>query len=85
MSKVADKLDLRKFMRFNSEVVGARFNEERGTWHITIKQTLADGSFKEINDDCDLLLGAVGILDRWDYPRIPGIDTFKGRIVHTAG
>ena len=72
-------------MNFNSEIIAAHFNEEKGTWILRIKQKQQDRSFKEFEDDCDLLLGAIGILDRWNYPEIPGIKNFKGRVIHTAG
>lgn len=84
INSVVDKLDLRKYITFNSRVIEARFDEEKGTWQLKIEQTLADGTKKIINDDCDLLLGAVGILDRWELPKIPGLDTFKGRVIHSA-
>ena len=66
-------------MHFNSEIIGATFNEETGTWIVRIKQKQEDGSFKEITEDCDLLL------NRWELPKIPGIAKFKGRVIHTAG
>lgn len=75
---------MRKYITFNSRVIEARFDEEKGTWQLKIEQTLADGTKKIINDGCDLLLGAVGILDRWELPKIPGLDTFKGRVIHSA-
>ncbi|KPM44872.1 putative sterigmatocystin biosynthesis monooxygenase stcW [Neonectria ditissima] len=84
INKVVDKLDLKKYIIFKSRVIEARFNEERGTWDLKIEQTLADGTKKIVTDDCDLLLGAVGILDRWELPKIPGLDTFKGRVIHSA-
>jgi cation diffusion facilitator CzcD-associated flavoprotein CzcO len=84
INSVVDKLDLRKYITFNSRVIEARFDEEKGTWQLKIVQTLADGTKKIINDDCDLLLGAVGILDRWELPKIPGLNTFKGRVIHSA-
>lgn len=80
-----NKLDLRRYMRFNSEIVDARFDAERGAWDLKIRQTFPDGTTKTIEDDCDLLLGAIGVLDRWNYPAISGIEKFKGKIVHTAG
>ncbi|KAF4335970.1 sterigmatocystin biosynthesis monooxygenase stcW [Fusarium beomiforme] len=82
--RVVKKLDLEKYMIFNSKVVEARFDETKGTWAVKIEQTASDGSKKMITDDCDLLLGAVGVLDRWEYPKIPGLETFKGRVIHTA-
>lgn len=39
----------------------------------------------EFWDECDVLLHATGILNRWKYPDIKGLDKFKGRVVHTAG
>ncbi|KAJ4236796.1 hypothetical protein NW757_013372 [Fusarium falciforme] len=84
LAKVVDKLDLRKYMIFNSRVIEARFDKDRGVWELKIEQTFPDGSKKTITDDCDLLLGAVGILDRWEYPKIKGLEKFKGRVIHTA-
>lgn len=34
----------------------------------------------EFEDECDILLHATGILNRWDYPDIPGLMDFKGRV-----
>ncbi|KAF9761613.1 hypothetical protein IL306_003765 [Fusarium sp. DS 682] len=82
--RVVKKLDLEKYMIFNSKVVEARFDETKGIWAVKVEQTASDGSKKMITDDCDLLLGAVGVLDRWEYPKIPGLETFKGRVIHTA-
>ncbi|EWG54448.1 hypothetical protein FVEG_17322 [Fusarium verticillioides 7600] len=84
VAKVVKKLDLEKYMIFNSRVIEARFDDKKGTWDVKIEQTASDGSQKTFTDDCDLLLGAVGILDRWGYPKIPGLESFKGRVVHSA-
>ncbi|PSN66538.1 FAD/NAD(P)-binding domain-containing protein [Corynespora cassiicola Philippines] len=84
LHRVAKKLDLEKYMTFNSKVIEARFDERKGTWEIMVEQTASDGTKKIFKDDCDLLLGAIGILDRWQYPKIPGLETFKGRVIHTA-
>lgn len=84
MAKVVKKLDLEKYMTFNSRVIEARFDDNKGTWYVKIEQTASDGSKKTFTDDCDLLLGAVGILDRWEYPKIPGLESFKGRVIHSA-
>ncbi|KAJ4109431.1 hypothetical protein NW765_004319 [Fusarium oxysporum] len=84
VAKVVKKLDLEKYMTFNSRVIEARFDDNKGTWDVKIEQTAGDGSKKTFTDDCDLLLGAVGILDRWEYPKIPGLESFKGRVIHSA-
>ncbi|KAF5694470.1 sterigmatocystin biosynthesis monooxygenase stcW [Fusarium denticulatum] len=84
VAKVVKKLDLEKYMTFNSRIIEARFDDKKGTWNVKIEQTASDGSKKTLIDDCDLLLGAVGILDRWEYPKIPGLELFKGRVIHSA-
>ncbi|KAH6985121.1 hypothetical protein EDB80DRAFT_767984 [Ilyonectria destructans] len=84
LHQVVGKLNLEKYMTFNSRVIEARFDERSGTWEVKIEQTASDGSKKIFTDECDLLLGAVGILDRWEYPDIPGLKSFKGRVIHTA-
>lgn len=35
---------------------------------------------REFDDEADILLHATGILNRWDYPDIPGLKDFKGRV-----
>ncbi|EWZ00020.1 hypothetical protein FOYG_03932 [Fusarium oxysporum NRRL 32931] len=84
VARVVKKLDLEKYMTFNSRVIEARFDDNKGIWEAKIEQTASDGSKKIFTDDCDLLLGAVGILDRWEYPKIPGLESFKGRVIHSA-
>ncbi|QGI92395.1 hypothetical protein CEK26_005464 [Fusarium fujikuroi] len=84
VAKVVKKLGLEKYMTFNSRVIEARFDDKKGTWDLKIEQTASDGSKNTFTDDCDLLLGAVGILDRWEYPKIPGLESFKGRVIHSA-
>ncbi|KAH7067984.1 hypothetical protein BKA63DRAFT_423015 [Paraphoma chrysanthemicola] len=84
LNRIVTKLDLAKYMTFNSRVVEARFDECKGTWTLKIEQSASNGEKKIFEDECDLLLGAVGILDRWEYPKIPGLNSFKGRVIHTA-
>jgi cation diffusion facilitator CzcD-associated flavoprotein CzcO len=37
-----------------------------------------------LNDDADVLLSARGALNDISWPKIPGLDTFKGEIMHSA-
>ena len=48
-------------------------------------RTLAtDGSSTDFSDECDVLLHATGVLDKFKWPKIEGLDIFKGKLVHTA-
>jgi cation diffusion facilitator CzcD-associated flavoprotein CzcO len=81
--KVCRVFGLRKYMNFNTEVVGCYWQEESGKWLVKTRQTSAEGT-KEQQTECDLVLYATGWLNNWKWPDIEGLKTFKGRVVHTA-
>ena len=84
LDKVCNTFDLRKYMTFNTEVVGCWWQEEAGQWKVKLRQTRPDGETWEFDETCDLLLHATGILNNFKWPDIEGIEKFKGRMVHTA-
>src|SRR5689334_19784354 len=73
---VADKYDVRRYMRFNTTVEGARWDSEAQVWRVALHtgETLS----------AQFLIAATGFLCQPCTPDIPGIDTFEGRIIHTA-
>ncbi|WP_040867703.1 flavin-containing monooxygenase [Nocardia exalbida] len=73
---VADKYGLRRRMRFGTVVDGARWDEERQHWVVSIAggQTVT-GRY---------LLTATGFLSQPYTPPFPGIDSFAGKIIHTT-
>lgn len=72
----AQKYDLLRHIRFNSEVEQAQFDEQQNLWNLG----LADGS----KLSATLLISATGQLSRPVIPRLPGIDSFTGRSFHSA-
>ncbi|MBB3036919.1 flavin-containing monooxygenase [Hoyosella altamirensis] len=72
----ARKYGLLPHIKFNTEVRGAKFDEHEGAWAVE----LADGRTHR----ADVVITATGQLSRPAYPRIPGLDTFKGEIFHSA-
>ena len=75
LNYVADKFDLRKYMRFDCKVEAARFDEARDLWLLRI------GDGRELT--CRFVVLAVGLLSAPTLPRIEGMDFFKGRAFHT--
>ena len=73
---VADKYNLRRYMRFNTVVDGARWDEDSQVWGIT----LAGGETLTTR----YLIAATGYLSQPQMPDIPGLDTFDGRVMHAA-
>ncbi|PKQ07113.1 MAG: 4-hydroxyacetophenone monooxygenase [Alphaproteobacteria bacterium HGW-Alphaproteobacteria-11] len=73
---VARKYGLMPHIRFNTEVTEARFDEAAGLWRIRT------ASGEEIA--ANVLISGVGQLNRPAYPKIDGLDTFKGAQFHSA-
>lgn len=79
-NEFAQKNDLLKYVKVSHKVVGATWNEAKGEW--TVK---AEGPNGAVEKTCNVLINAGGILNAWRFPPIPGIETFKGKLVHSAG
>lgn len=73
---VAKKYDVERFMRFNTSVDGAQWDEEARVWRVAVSggETLT----------AQFLVVATGFLCQPKIPDIPGIDGFAGKIIHTA-
>ncbi|KAI9733512.1 MAG: hypothetical protein M1818_007260 [Claussenomyces sp. TS43310] len=84
LEKVCKCFSLKKYMNFESEVLGAQWNEQDGKWIVRILQKQNDGSMREIQDTCDLLLQCTGVLSFPKFPNVPGLQTFKGKVIHTG-
>jgi len=76
LNVVADKFDLRRDITFSARVTAAHWKEETRDWHVTLE----DGS----RHSARFLVTAIGPLSAPTWPKIPGIDSFKGLSCHTA-
>lgn len=57
---MATKYDLEKYIKFNSKIESATWDDERGVWEVDVVSN--DGTLFE--DTCEVLVNASGIL-RW--------------------
>ena len=73
---VADELDLRKDIQFNTQVVGATFDEANNMWDVELK----NGEIVTAK----YFISAVGCLSATNIPKIEGIDQFQGEAYHTG-
>ncbi|KAI1611349.1 hypothetical protein EDD37DRAFT_565524 [Exophiala viscosa] len=79
--RIADKYDVRKFMKFNHKCIEARWNEETSKWHVKFRKGDSD---EVVEDVGDVFMTAVGALNEWRWPDIKGLHDFKGRLLHSA-
>src|ERR1700694_2729093 len=73
---VADKYDVRRYIRFRTSVEGARWDEEAQVWRVA----LAGGETLTTR----FLITATGFLSQPNTPEIPGITSFAGKVIHTT-
>jgi cation diffusion facilitator CzcD-associated flavoprotein CzcO len=73
---VADKFGLKRDIRFNTRVTGARYDADANRWVVATAQgeTFA----------AKFLITAVGCLSTANVPAIPGLDEFQGKWYHTG-
>ncbi|KAJ5303741.1 hypothetical protein N7476_010540 [Penicillium atrosanguineum] len=79
MTQVACKYRCEDFFKYSHEVVKARWDDEEAKWHITVKS--GDAQFVDI---CDVFINAGGVLNNWNWPSIPGISSYRGKLLHSA-
>lgn len=73
---LVDKWKLRGRIRFNTDIVGASFDDTTGAW------TIRTGDGEDFK--ARVVISAVGGLVDPAYPDIPGIESFEGKKIHTA-
>jgi len=73
---VADRLDVRKDIQFNSRVKSCTYDEAKSEWEVE----LDSGEKARAN----LLISATGPLSAPQMPAIPGVADFKGEAYHTG-
>src|SRR3954467_8698579 len=76
LNYVADRLDLRKDIRFNTTITGARYDEAAGRW------TVETDTGETI--DTRFLVTCCGMLSAPLTDVFPGQDTFAGRLAPTG-
>jgi 4-hydroxyacetophenone monooxygenase len=77
---VMAKHQLERHIRFDTEVVGAAWDDDTATWSVRVRTP--DGA--EDTLVARAVISAVGFLNRPFVPEIPGQDTFAGPSFHSA-
>ncbi len=78
--RVMERHELALHIRWETEVVGATWDEDRHAW--TVETRAADGTGDTL--EARAVISAVGQLNRPKLPDIPGRDTFAGPSFHSS-
>jgi cation diffusion facilitator CzcD-associated flavoprotein CzcO len=76
MNHCAEKYGILQHMRFDSSIESARFDSDAALWRV---RTGTGEAF-----EAEVLISAVGQLNRPRVPDIPGLDDFRGERFHSA-
>lgn len=80
ISSVAEKYQVKDNIRFNTAVVSAEFDATKSIWRVVIQPEGQPQQTLQAN----IVISAVGQLNRPFVPAIPGLERFKGPAFHTA-
>lgn len=84
LNHVADRFDLRRSFEFGTRVTAAHFDEATDLWNVTVETATTDGSVEGRSLTCRHCVFATGSLSVANFPEIPGLGDFDGRVLHTA-
>ncbi|MGD0105847.1 MAG: NAD(P)/FAD-dependent oxidoreductase [Rhodopila sp.] len=80
LERLADRFDIRRHIRFETEVIDASWDDKHAVWRVSTRTMAGQTASHAAN----ALISAVGQLNRPLIPAIPGLDTFAGPAFHTA-
>jgi 4-hydroxyacetophenone monooxygenase len=75
-----EQYGIEKHIRYSEEVLLAEYDEARAVWSLTTRKAAG----QEETFDANVVVSAVGALNRPSIPPIPGLKDFKGPAFHTA-
>lgn len=76
----ADKYAVRGKIRFGCEVTGAAFDAATSLWRVEWR----DAQGRALSGHARALVSAVGLLSRPAIAHLPGLETFRGPVFHSA-
>jgi 4-hydroxyacetophenone monooxygenase len=80
MVRVARKYSVHERTEFNTRVEALHYDQSANIWRVTVRTEGGEARVIVAN----AVINAHGVLNRWALPNIPGLDRFKGPVMHTA-
>lgn len=75
LQHIVEKHDLRKYMKFNTEMKTATWDDSINRWEVVTSKATFHARY---------LINSLGLLSKANYPNIPGLHDFRGPLLHTA-
>ncbi|KAI4864590.1 flavin-binding monooxygenase [Hypoxylon rubiginosum] len=81
LQSTAEKYGALRFVKLLHKVESCRWSDSTKKWHITVLRTDTNETFE---DDADVVITARGTLSDPSWPKIPGLKSFEGEVMHSA-
>jgi cation diffusion facilitator CzcD-associated flavoprotein CzcO len=70
-----------KYIKLRHRIERVEWDDEAGLWRFKVKN---EDTGETIDDEAEFFINAGGVLNNWKWPNIPGLDDFKGKLMHSA-
>lgn len=70
-----------KYVKLRHQIESLSWCDENKLWTVQVKDLERDLEFE---DRADVIINCTGVLNNWKWPSIPGLETFKGTLLHSA-
>ncbi|TFL03433.1 FAD/NAD(P)-binding domain-containing protein [Pterulicium gracile] len=92
---IAERYNVLPYIEFRHRLVHARFSVPSSKWTLMMQRPVStDASsgtglaeqtaMEDFEVEADVVLTGIGVLNRWSWPDIAGLQDFKGNIIHSA-
>ncbi|KAK4561381.1 hypothetical protein LTR86_004698 [Recurvomyces mirabilis] len=72
---------INKHVKLQHQIDHAAWDAEAGVWRFKVKNIITGDVF---DDEAEFFINAGGVLNNFKWPDIPGLHTFKGKLMHSA-
>ncbi|KAI4961273.1 hypothetical protein J4E86_000300 [Alternaria arbusti] len=70
-----------KYIRLRHRLEHVEWDDAAGLWRFRVRDLGKDVVFE---DSAEFFVNAGGVLNKWKWPEIPGLQDFKGKLMHSA-
>lgn len=72
---------IQKYIKLRHQIEHVEWDDEAGLWRLKVRNLVTD---EVIDDSAEFFINAGGVLNHWKWPDIPGLKSFKGKLMHSA-
>lgn len=80
---LVDRFELGPHLRFHTAVTAATWDDDEALWHLTVDSGANGHDVTDIVD-AEIVVSGLGQLNRPNIPDIPGLESFRGAMFHSA-